>query len=318
MKFRLLLISIFTTAVSFSACKRYDPAGELSTQRRIASYTYLDLDTLSVSGLSLKDIHGDPIFGSQKAAIDIHPSDDSLILSFSRSRLMQYFDYFVADTLVVGKDSLNLTGGKMHSLLVFADSTQALIPLLLEDDFKNKDADTLLGIRLVVQKAATYIGEYPQYYVEARTKYAQIAVKDDKREEGDGNQGEGDEGEGNGGGDGKDEEEKPSGPRYSDWQIVLDFNKDGKSGPIAYQNRFNYFDTQLDKNKFELEHLEIVIRDRSKAKDNFVSQMIFILDPNDTDKLNATLVLTPKPGGNDSPDFKNYNISLFDHQYGAQ
>lgn len=353
MKFRplLLLLLAFAGTSSFTACKRYDPAGELAAQRKIAPYAYLELT--SITDLVLKDLQGNNIFSSQplgKNRLD----EDTLKISFDRDRLMQYVDHLAGKLEVFKDTAVDLTGDQMHSLLVIEklkqknqndDNTQPsngtananekddYTILLLEDNFDTDKDKSHFGIRMIVQKDLDLFASYPQYYVEARTKL----IPNEENEGGE----EQNETEGAG-------EDITHEPRYGEWQTLLDFSKDGRNDPITYQSKFVYFEptdtlvidkkdttdtdstqtnsTKKDSISYSLKHLEIALRNRATDQAKPVSQFILQLDAIKAEDLHLTIVLRPSinedsdgdQASTDYTNFENYKISLFDHRYNTQ
>lgn len=175
MKFRLLLISIFTTAVSFSACKRYDPAGELiPTHYTLSAYADLNIGGARLSS-PLQYFHGP---GDKRAMIASSSNSLDNDHKFSRDERVLYRDYNLNDDLKPSDDlpaDLAFKPGKKHSLLIFDPSSSDGV-LFLEDDFTGKSE---VGIRLIIKATDKKNALNQKYHIQARAYYEGVAAPKD-------------------------------------------------------------------------------------------------------------------------------------------
>lgn len=149
MKCRLLLLTLFVIAVSFSACKRYDPAGELQSKYALSAYAFLNTNSVtpSPSFVYFKG-HGEPEAPLDPSSYNTIDSDSS----FSRQHRVVYREH------QTGIDSLNgvapsgveFKAGKIHSLIILGNTPEDVI--FLEDEFVGNKT---VGIRLIVKELDT-------------------------------------------------------------------------------------------------------------------------------------------------------------------
>lgn len=328
MKFRplLLLMLAFAGTSSFTACKRYDPAGELLSQRGVASYAYLKTASTAIASLELKDLQGNNILSSESIGKEGWEGD-ILKVSFERNRLMQYVDHLAGELKVFNDKKVNLARGKTHSLLVLEeldrdddnaqnnDVTYAV--LVLEDTFEKAKYDTHFGIRMIVQKEPNSLSHYPEYHIQART----VSIAEEKEEENDSEETASEGGEG--GEEGGNKVTAPLEPHSGAWETILDFSKDSPQDAIAYQSGFVYFESAItdSADTYELRHLEIALKNRAHVQEELVSKFILELDPEKVTGLYLTIVLVPRVGQSSEKKFDNfedYRILLFDHRHSIQ
>ncbi len=339
MKYKFLLPILLVIGISsFTACKRYDPAGELLSQRGVASYAYLRTASNAIASLELKDLQGNDILSSESIGKEGWEGD-ILKVSFERNRLMQYVDHLAGELKVFNDEKVNLARGKIHSLLVLEeldrdddnenntgasdengnaqnnDVTYAV--LVLEDTFEKAKDDTHFGIRMIVQKEPNSLSHYPEYHIQART----VSIAEEKEDENDSEETASEGGEG--GEEGDNKVTAPLEPHSGAWETILDFSKDSPQDAIAYQSGFVYFESAITDpaDTYELRHLEIALKNRAHVQEELVSQFILELDPEKVTGLYLTIVLVPRVGQSSEKKFDNfedYRILLFDHRHSIQ